>query len=447
MASFRFPHPLVLLIGCILVAAGLTYILPSGEYERRKDEATGREVVIPGSYQAVAPNQVNVWEALVAIPGAMADASAVVFFVFLTGAAFLVVDETGALRSGVDWLIRKLQNKDMLVIPIACIVFATGGVLTNMQEEFIALVPVLLLLTSRLRFDQLTAIAISAGAAAVGASFSPINPFQVGIAQSLAQLPILSGAGFRILFLLLALGIWIMGTMRYAKRTRIMPQHVQVHESTRVNLRHGIVLFLLFASFSLFVYGMLVLEWGFDEMNALFFLMGMVAGLVGGLGIAGTARAFVKGFEAMAFSALLIGFAQAIYVVLKQGLVVDTIVHALATPLETLPVFLSALGMMGVQTIIHFPVPSVSGQAALTLPVLVPLSDLLGLSRQVTVLAYQYGGGLCELITPTNGALMATLAAAGVRFDKWLRFAIPLFLLLFLLGAISLFTAITFGLY
>jgi uncharacterized ion transporter superfamily protein YfcC len=127
-------------------------------------------------------------------------------------------------------------------------------------------------------------------------------------------------------------------------------------------------------------------------------------------------------------------------------LIVDTIVHALATPLETLPVFLSAAGMMGVQTIIHFPVPSVSGHAALTLPVLVPLSDLLGLSRQVTVLAYQYGGGLCELITPTNGALMATLAAAGVRFDKWLQFVIPLFLILFLVGIIAIFTAITLGL-
>jgi uncharacterized ion transporter superfamily protein YfcC len=376
----------------------------------------------------------------------MTDASAVVFFVFLTGAAFLVVDETGALRSGVDWLVSKLHSKDILVIPIACIVFATGGVLTNMQEEFIALVPVLLLLTGRLGFDPLTAIAISAGAAAVGASFSPINPFQVGIAQSLAELPILSGAGFRIIFLLIAVSLWIVGTMGYAKRTRIIPQQAQTHETTPVNLRHGMVLFLLFSSFGLFVYGVLLLEWGFDEMNALFFLMGIVAGLIGGLGLTGTALAFVKGFEAMAFSALLIGFAQAIFLVLKQGLIVDTIVHALATPLETLPVFLSAAGMMGVQTIIHFPVPSVSGHAALTLPVLVPLSDLLGLSRQVTVLAYQYGGGLCELITPTNGALMATLAAAGVRFDKWLQFVIPLFLILFLVGIIAIFTAITLGL-
>jgi uncharacterized ion transporter superfamily protein YfcC len=394
----------------------------------------------------VESNAVNFWEALVAIPRAMADASDVVFFVFLTGAAFIVVDETGALRSGVDWLVRKLQKKDMLVIPIACVVFAMGGVLTNMQEEFIALAPVLLLLTSRLGFDALTAIAISAGAAAVGASYSPINPFQVGVAQSLAEVPILSGALFRIIFLVFAITIWILGTMRYAKRTRMLSHIDDIIVPQPINIRHGIVLLLLFASFAIFVYGVLKLEWSFDEMNALFFLMGILAGLVGGLGMAGTSQAYVKGFEVMAFSALLIGFAQAIFLVLKQGLIVDTIVNALFTPLETLPIVLSAIGMMVVQTIIHFPVPSVSGQAALTLPVLVPLSDLLGLSRQVTVLAYQYGGGLCELITPTNGALMATLAAAGVRFDKWLRFATPLFLLLFLLGIIAIFTGIVTGL-
>jgi uncharacterized ion transporter superfamily protein YfcC len=315
-----------------------------------------------------------------------------------------------------------------------------------MQEEFIALVPVLLLLTGRLGFNPLTAIAISAGAAAVGASFSPINPFQVGVAQSLAEVPILSGALFRMVFLALALAVWIAGTVRYARKTRTTAaQDINAHAEP-LGLRHRIVLFLLFASFGLFVYGVLSLDWGFDEMNALFFLMGIMAGLVGGLGVAGTAQAFVKGFETMAFSALLIGFAQAIFIVLRNGLVVDTIVNSLFSPLENLPLTLSAVGMMLMQTIIHFPVPSVSGQAALTLPVLIPLSDLLGISRQVTVLAFQYGAGLSELLTPTNGALMATLAAAGVRYDKWLRFAIPLFLLIFLVGILAIFTGIVIGL-
>jgi uncharacterized ion transporter superfamily protein YfcC len=444
--SFRFPHPLTLLIGCILLASALTYILPSGQYQRQQDVQTGREIVTPGSYHRVAPNPVSVWDALVAIPAGMAEAADVIFFVFLTGAAFIVVDETGALRHAVDWLVQKLANRDILVICIASILFATGGVLTNMQEEFIALAPVLLLLTGRLGFNPLTAIAISAGAAAVGASFSPINPFQVGFAQNLAEVPLLSGALFRIVFLLLALGVWIAGTVRYARKTRKPVDRQAVVASGPFSLQHRIVLLLLFASFGMFVYGVLGLDWGFNEMNALFFLMGILVGLLGGLGIAGTARAFVKGFEAMAFSALLIGFAQAIFVVLRQGLVVDTIVNSLFAPLENLPLALSAAGMMAVQTVIHVPVPSVSGQAALTLPVLIPLSDLLGLSRQVTVLAFQYGAGLCELLTPTNGALMATLAVAGVRYDQWLKFAFPLFLLLFIVGIAAIITGIVLGL-
>ncbi len=181
-------------------------------------------------------------------------------------------------------------------------------------------------------------------------------------------------------------------------------------------------------------------------MSALLFIMGIIAGLVGGLRIGGTAEAYVKGFRAMAFAAMLIGFARAIYVVLDQGLIVDTIVHGLFTPIAELPVALSAIGMMVVHTAVHVPVPSVSGHAVLTMPVLVPLSDLLGMSRQVVVLAYQYGAGLCDLLTPTNGALMAILAAAGVRYEQWLKFVVPLYLLVAAVGMVSIVVAIGVGL-
>lgn len=446
MPKLSLLHPLALLIGCILLAAALSYVLPAGNYERREDPATRRQVVVPGSYKRVAPAPVNLWEALVAIPRGMADAGPVIIFVFLTGAAFTVVDETGALRHSVDWLIRTLQRQDKLVVPIAAAIFSLGGILTNMQEEFIALVPVLLLLVRRLGYDPLTAVAMSAGVSAVGASFSPINPFQVGVAQKISEVPLLSGSVFRIVFLVLAVALWIWGTMRHAKRVRVKPAAISDQSDQSLNFRHGTVMILLFASFAVFIYGILSLNWDFDQMGVLFFIMGIAAGLVGGLGVGGTSQAFVKGFEAMAFSALLIGFAQTIFVVLESGQIIDTIVYALFTPLEKLPVAASAIGMMAVQVIIHVPVPSVSGQAALTLPVLIPLSDLLGLSRQVTVLAYQYGGGLCELLTPTNGALMATLAAAGVRLDQWLKFAVPLFGLLFLLGVVAVVAGIVVGL-
>ncbi|HVG43466.1 MAG TPA: hypothetical protein VM890_02010 [Longimicrobium sp.] len=466
MRKLRFPHPLTLLLGCILLAMALSWVLPSGEYTRRDDPVTGRSIVVPGTYHAVPSASVGPFKALVDIPKGMIDAADVIFLVFLVGAAFTVVDQTGVLRRAVDALVRGLEGRTWVVIPVISLLCATGGALIHMQEEFIALVPVLLVLTRRIGYDAVVAVAVSVGAAAVGSAFSPIDPFMVGIAQKLAQLPLLSGTGYRLVFLPLALAIWIGGTLRYAARTRVAPgaatleptepgavlpdsvatERAELDGTERMRTRDMMVLLLVVATFATYVYGILELEWGFNEMSGLFFAMGAIAGIVGGLGIGGTVDGYVRGFREMAFAGILIGFARAIYVVLQDGKIVDTIVSGLVAPVAALPVTLSALAMMVVQALIHFPVPSVSGQAVLTMPVLVPASDLLGLSRQVTVLAYQYGAGLTELIAPTNGALMAVLIAAGVRFDRWLKFALPLLALLFALGAVAVVAAIAIGL-
>ena len=210
----RFPHPLALLAICIGIAALLTWVLPAGRYQRREDPATHRSVVVPGTYQRVAASPVGPFEALVAVPRGLAGAGSVVFLVFLVGGSFAVVDRTGALRRAVSRLAHLLADREALVIPVACVAFALGGIVENMQEEIIAFVPILLLLTRRLGFDAVTAVAMSLGAAAVGAAFSPINPFQVGIAQKLAQLPQLSAWPFRVATLVPALALWIWGTMR-----------------------------------------------------------------------------------------------------------------------------------------------------------------------------------------------------------------------------------------
>ncbi len=186
--KFRVPHPLVLLTGCVVLAAAASHVLPAGEFDRRDDEATGRSVVVAGTYHEVEPSPVGFFDAIVALPRGMADAAEVIFLVFLIGGAFTVVDETGALRRGVTSMIRMLHGRDLLVIPVVSILFATGGVVENMQEEIIPLIPVLLILTRRLGFTPMVAVAMSAGAAFVGSAFSPINPFQVSIAQQLAEL-------------------------------------------------------------------------------------------------------------------------------------------------------------------------------------------------------------------------------------------------------------------
>ena len=447
---FRFPHPLVLILGFIILAAALSYVLPAGEFTRHLDAVTGRQVVVAGSYHAVPATPVGPLDMLVNIPKGLADAAAVVFLIFLAGGAFTVVDQTGALRFGVDWLLRRAHGREVLVIPLVGTLFATMGALENMGEEIIPLVPVLLVLMRRLGYPTLTAVAASVGAAFVGASFSPINPFQVGIAQKLAQLPLLSGGAFRMGFLLVAVGLWLWATTRHAVRHRQAPDlsldaNEAAADPAASSGRPGLVLLLMLAAFGAFAYGVVQLHWEFEQMSALFLGLGIVAGLVGGRGLTGTAEGFIAGFRDIAFSALLIGFARAIFVVLEQGHIVDTIVHGLAAPLGHLPVALAALGMMGVQTLLHVPVPSGSGQATLTMPLLVPLSDILGLSRQVTVLAFQYGAGLCELITPTNGTLMAMLAATGVRFEQWIKFAAPLWAALFALGAVAVVVGIAVG--
>jgi uncharacterized ion transporter superfamily protein YfcC len=328
------------------------------------------------------------------------------------------------------------------VIPVSCLVFGMGGVLIQMQEELVAFAPVLLLLVRRLGMDRITAAAMSIGAAVVGAAFSPIDPFIVGIAQKLAELPPLSGGAYRTAFLIPALGIWTAGTVRHARRTRSRPEAAELGDVVRFGARETTILGLVLGAFAVFVFGVLRLGWEFEQMAAVFFVMGALAGLIGRLGVEGTAEAFVEGFRAMTYAALLIGFARAIFVVLGDGRVVDTIVGGLFEPLAQLPAAVSALGMMAGHVIVHFPVPSTSGQAVLTMPLLVPLSDLLGLSRQVTVLAYQYGAGLVDVVNPTNGALLAMLAAVGVRFERWLRFALPLYLLLLGLGAVAVLVGI-----
>lgn len=446
MPKFRFPHPLTLLVGCVLLAAVLSWVLPAGRYQRREDPETGRSMVVAGTYSRVPPQPVGPFQALVAIPKGIADAASVIGLVFLIGGAFTVVERTGTLGRLANALAHRVRGRGLMVIPVASVAFSLGGIMMQMQEELIAFVPMLLLLTRQLGFTPVTAVAMSLGAAAVGAAFSPVNPFQVLVAQKVAELPPASGLGFRTGFLIPALGLWILGTMVHARRTRSAPLSVVEGQELRLDWRDLLVVLAIVCSFAIYIYGVQRHDWEFNELAALFFIVGIGAGLLGRLGADGTADAFVEGFKSMAFAGLVIGFARAIYVVLTEGQIVDTLVHGLFTPIAGLPATLSAVGMMAVQSAIHVPVPSTSGQAVLTMPLLVSISDLVGLSRQVTVLAYQYGAGLCDIVTPTNGALMAMLAAAGVRYEDWLKFVLPLYGLLLVLGLLALVVAVAVGL-
>jgi uncharacterized ion transporter superfamily protein YfcC len=300
---------------------------------------------------------------------------------------------------------------------------------------------------------------MSLGAAFVGAAFSPINPFQVVIAQQVADVPRLSGWAFRTVFLVIALIVWIAATMRHANRTCVTPERDPAHDEAVASsanntrdvraanvTRHLIILLVVVVTFAFLAWGMLFQGWDFDHLTALFFLMGVAAGLIGKLGFGGTARAFGEGFREMSLAAVLVGVARAIFVVLQDGRIVDTIVHGLFTPIADLPRAVAGIAMMAAHVGLHLAVPSVSGQAVLTMPIMGPLADLLGLSRQVAVLAYQYGAGTMDMLTPTNGALMAVLGAARVGYDEWFRFAAPWWAFLATLGAVALVVALGIGL-
>ena len=441
------PHPLVLLLSCVFAAAVLTHVVRAGEFERRDDPVTGRRAVVAGSFHPVPQNPVGPFAVLMALPQGMTEAASVIFLVFLVGGAFSVVEGTGAFNQGVTWLVRALGHRTDLIVPICCVTFAAAGAVEGMWEEVIPLVPVLLLLVRSAGYDPITAVAMSIGSAAVGIAFSPINPFSVGIAQKVAQLPLLSGLELRVVVLIVGLVIWTWWTMRHARRTRTTPEAASPSTTVSLDWRRVVILLMVGVTFVAYVVGALRYDWGFDELGALFFGMGVLAGLLAGLGIDGTARAFVEGFRSMAFAAALIGFARAIFVVLDKGKIVDTVINGMVTPLVDLPAVVFALGMTLVQAVISIAIPSTSGRAVLTMPILVPMSDLLGVSRQVTVLAYQFGAGVINHILPTDGTLMAILALASVRFDRWFRFAAPACAMLLVLGLFAIAVAVVTGLH
>jgi uncharacterized ion transporter superfamily protein YfcC len=419
----RLPHPLVLMLGGIVIAAALTWILPAGEFDRREDPATGRRVAVAGSYHPVESHPVGPLAAVVAVPRGFVEGGEVIAVVLFVGGAWVLVDRLGTMTAVVGALVSFFRTRGFLAIPLVSIFFAVMGALENMEEEIIPLMPVLLLLGAGLGIDPVAVVAMSAGAAMIGSAFGPTNPFQAGIALKLAQLPPVSGVLLRLTMFVLAVGAWIAYTTRYVARTRTTPVVSSEGGAARMERRHAIMLAAMLTPMALYVYGALRLDWGLNELSGAFFVGAIVAGMVGGLGLAQSMTAYLDGMQALLPAAFMVGLARSISLVLTDGRVVDSILNTLASGLAHLPAVATAFLMVPVQALVHVAVPSVSGQAVLTMPLMVPLADLLGFSRQVPVLAYQVGAGLTELFTPTNGAIMAVLLGAGVRYERWLRFA------------------------
>ncbi|MEQ9309494.1 MAG: YfcC family protein [Balneolaceae bacterium] len=443
--KFEFPHPLAILLIFIALAAILTHVIPSGEYQRMFDEETGREVVVANSYEQIEAQPISLLNAIVKVPEGIVFGADIVVLILIIGGAFVVVDKTGAFNEGLSVLVNRYHHSQDRVIILVGLVFVTVGALNNTYEEIIAMVPFLVIMADRIGYSKIAAIAISAGSATVGAAFSPMNPFGVLLAQKVADVEPFSGTLFRIIILLIVTAFWIYWVIRMGKSSDI---HAPKTMETDIKLssRTITILLLVVVTFALMVYGILNWDWDYNQMSAAFLVMGIICGLIGKLGINGTARAYAGGFQDMAFAAVIVGLARSLYLILEEGKIIDSIVFGLFNPLQDLPVMVSAVGMTTAQAILHIPVPSSSGQAVLTMPLLTPLADLIGMSRQVMILCYQYGAVMMDLLTPTNGALLAMLTAAGISYKEWFFFCWKPFLIIFGISLTSIFIAIFIGL-
>lgn len=437
--SIKLPHPFVLLLSAVLVAVALTWIVPAGRYERRMDQALGREVVVAGSYMRVAQAPIGLMGALMAVPLGVINGADVIICVLLVGGAFALLDATGALGRLVGALVGRTR-RPRVVVALLIVAFAIMGALENMHEELIALMPVLLVLSRGLGFGAVTALAMSVGAAVVGAAFGPTNPFQTGLALKFAELPPLSQPTLRFGLFVLATTLWIAWTLAMASRDDVRPV-VTMPDSHPATSRDVWLLALVLAPFGPYVYGVLHLGWEFNQLSGIFLVVGYAIGLLAGWSLTATTTAFLKGMESMLAAGLYVGVARGISVTLNDGQILDTILHALATPLSQAPGVFSAALMVPMHAILHVPVMSVSGQAVLTIPVMAPLADLVGASRDAAVIAYQTGAGLMDMITPTNGALLAMLLGARVSYGRWMRFAIPGALLVSVAGFAGIWLA------
>jgi uncharacterized ion transporter superfamily protein YfcC len=441
----KFPNALVIMLGFILFVSILTYLIPHGQYERIQDPVHDYETVVQGSFTTVKGEPLSVFQIFMAIPEGIISAADLVVLILLIGGSFYVIEKTGALKEGIIYMTDVLKGKEEIALIIVSFVFAAGGALNGLQEEIIAMTPVLLFFSRRLGYNPFVTVAISYGSAVLGSSFSPMNPFAVAIAQKYAELPFLSGSAYRMVIFTAAFILWTYMIIRYANKNRIEKEHNADHTLPSLSARSIIILSLTALAFVIMIYGLLWMSWGFNEMSAEFFVLGIAVGLIGKLGMNGTSEAYIQGFKEMTFAAMIMGLAKSITLILQQGMIIDTIIFGLFTPLQYLPKSLAAVAMMVSQSLLHLPVPSYSGQAIMTMPVLSPLSDLIGLSRQVCVLAYQYGAVMMDMVVPTNGALMAIITIAGISYNKWLIFIMKPALVMMALCASAIIIAVFIG--
>ena len=457
MRTFKVPNTLVLLFAMQVLALVITWVLPAGEFDTTLNEA-GRGLVVPGTFTLLEESpSLSVIDLLTAVPRGMADSQGVIFFVLIVGGVLAVIRHTGAIEALLGRILQRFSTRTGLLIFFPMFAFAVGASTFGMAVEFITLVALLMTFCLAMRLDALTAVGILVVGYGIGYGAAAMNPFTVMVAQDVADLPPGSGIALRLAIFLPLLLLGFHHVYRYAQRVKADPsaslvydlrhehQEASVEEYPPLTTTRKLVLLVMVLGIMTLVAGVIFYGWYLTELSALFVALGIITAIVARITPDDTAVAFSKGVTDLAATALLIGMARGIALILEDGEVLYTIVHGLSVPLTMVGAELAVVGMLLMQSLLNFFIPSGSGQAYVTMPLMAPMSDLLGISRQTAVLAYQFGDGFTNMIIPTNGILMGILGIAGVPYDRWFRFLMPLMLKLFLASSVILIGAVWFG--
>ena len=454
------PHAYTIILAIVVLAMVLTWIIPAGNFERVHNEELDRELVVPGSYKPTERSPVGPWGMVKALYEGLTDASDIIFFILIAYGYVFMLLKTGAIDALVGAMLRKLGNNDKLLIPAFMLLFGVAGSTFGMYEETYGLIPAFIAIAIALGYDGLVGGAIVFVGVATGFAAATINPFTVGIAQSIAEVTPKAGLMiFRVVAWCLFMGLSIGYTMWYANKVKKNPDASYVKGVTFRGLEgksreevialsftgaHKLSLLGFVLVIVAIVVGVMVFGAYLTELSAIFLIAIAYTGLVNRMKPGRVAEIFIEGAGNAVFGALIVGLARSIEVVLSQANIIDTIVFGLANAIQSFHQYFAAVAMLVVQNIVNFFIPSGSGQAAVMMPIMAPLADVIGVSREVAVTAYQFGDGFSNMFWPT--AVATECGIMGIAMNRWYKFITPLFGMMFLLQAVLITAALIIGL-
>ena len=437
------PHVLLILAVLLLLAAALTWVVPAGSYERVFHEASGQTVVVPGSFAYQEPSPVLPWQLPVLIFEALSSGTApkLIAFVLLLGGAFEIILDSGAVGALCAWAVRRARRGRVWVVPAFVGAFSVFGFTMGLTTASIVFLPLGMAAAKSLGCDERTGMAMVMLGTNAGFAAGIYNPFSVGVAQAIAELPLYSGAWLRWLLLPVLVGVTSVYIVRRADWSGLPGEEELWADQPAPTPRQGAVLALLLGTIAVVVWGVGARGWGVGEIASAFLVLGVLCGVAAGFGGSRICASLVAGCRKMVPGALTIGMAAALRLALVRGGILDSVVYGLLQLVEGLPAWGQLLGMFYANALLDLLITSGSGHGAVAMPLMVPLADALSLSRQSAVLAFQLGDGLVNLVSPISNTLVSCLALSGVSYPRWLRYFLPLVGLYLAIGTAFLLLA------